>query len=62
MSAYIASPQKSWILHSGASFHMTGIKQKIVALNLFNKYLSVNIADDTQALVSGNGVVQTTPS
>ena len=41
---------------------MTGIKQKIVALNLFNKYLSVNIADDTQALVSGNGVVQTTPS
>ena len=41
---------------------MTSIKQKIVSLNLFNKFPSSNIADGTKSLVLGNRVVQATPS
>jgi len=41
---------------------MTCIKQKFILLNFFNKFLPVNIIDGTQAPISSNGVVQTTPS
>ena len=41
---------------------MTSIKQKIISLNLSNKIPSVNIVNDTQSPVLGNGIVQTTPS
>ena len=41
---------------------MISIKQKFVSLHLSNKFPSVNITDDTQSLVLGNGVVQATPS
>jgi len=47
MNAYVASPQKSWILDLGASTHMTSIKQKIVSLYLSNKLSSVNIVDSS---------------
>ena len=39
---------------------MFSIKQKIVSLNLSNKFLSVNIADDIQSPVLGNDIVQAT--
>jgi len=41
---------------------MTGIKQKFVSLNFFNKFPLVNIVDGTPSLLPCNGVVQTTPS
>jgi len=41
---------------------MAGIKQKIVSLNLSNKFPSINIADGTQSAILGNEVVQATPS
>ena len=62
MSAYNASPIRSWILNPEASSHITCIKQKFVSLNIFNKFPLVNIADGTQSSVLGNGVVQAIPS
>jgi len=62
MHAYTASPQKPWILDSGASSHMRGIKQKFVSLNLSNVHLSIKIADGSHSPVLGNRVVQATPS
>ena len=41
---------------------MTCIKQKFISLNLFNKFPPVNITDGTQSLVSGNRIVQDTPT
>ena len=41
---------------------MIGIKDKFNFLHLFTKISSVNIADGTQSLVLGDGVVQATPS
>jgi len=41
---------------------MTGIKDKFISSHLFNQFSSVNIVDDTQSHVLGNGVVQITPS
>ena len=58
MNIYIASPQKFWILDSGASFYMTSMKQKSDSLNLSNKFSSVNIADGTESPVLGNVVVR----
>jgi len=49
MYAYTASP-KPWILDSEASSHMTGIKQKIILLNLSNTDPYVKIADDINYL------------
>jgi len=48
MHTYAASPKKSWILDSGVSSHMTGIKQKFVFLNMSTAHPSVKIADGTQ--------------
>jgi len=62
MSAYNASPQNAWILHSRASSHMTGIKQKFVSLNLFNRFPPVNIVDGTLSPVLSNRVIHATPS
>ena len=62
MHAYTTSPQKSWILDSGASSHMTCIKQKFVSLNMSSVHPSVKIAYGTHSPVLGNGVVQATPS
>ena len=45
MHAYIASSQKPLILDSGASSHMTAIKQKFMSLKLSNTYPSVKIVD-----------------
>ena len=39
---------------------MFSIKQNFVSLNLSNKFLSVNIADDIQSPVLGNDEVQAT--
>ena len=61
MCANNASLQKPWILDSGVSSHMTGIKHKFVSLNFFNKFSPVNIADGTQSPASDNVVVQATP-
>jgi len=61
MSAYIASPQKFWILDSKGSSYMTSIKQKFISLNLSNKFSYINIAD-TQSPILGNEVFQDTPS
>ena len=58
MHAYIASPQKPWILNSGASSHMTGIKEKFVPLSMSTAYPSVKIVDGTHSPVLGNGIVQ----
>ena len=40
---------------------MTGIQNKFDSLHLSNKFSSVNIADGTQFLVLGKGVVHATP-
>jgi len=57
MNAYIASPHRPWILDSGASSHVTGIKDKFTSLHLSTKISSVNIADGTQSPVLGDRVV-----
>ena len=62
MHAYTASPQKPWILDSGASFHMTGVKQEFVSLNLSRVNSSIKIADGTHSPVLENGIVHATPS
>jgi len=62
MNAYIASPHRPQILDSGGSSHMTGIKDKLTSLYFFTQFSSVNIADDTQSPVLGDGVVQATLS
>ena len=62
MHTYTVSPQKSCILDSGASFHMTGITQKFISLNMSTAYLSVKITDGTHSSVLGNGVLHATPS
>ena len=62
MHAYTASPQKPWILDSGAPSHMTGTKQEFVSLNLSHFHISVKIADGTHSPVLENGVVEATPS
>jgi len=62
MHAYTVSSQKLWILDSGASFHMIGIKQKFVSLTLSSVRPSVKIVDGTHSPVLGNAVVQATPS
>jgi len=62
MNAYIVSPHRPWILDSGVSSHMTGIKNKFISLHLYTQFSSVNIVDGTQSLVLGDGVVQATPS
>ena len=41
---------------------MTCTKQEFVLLNLSRVHPSVKIADGTDSLVLGNGVVQATPS
>ena len=62
VNAYITSPHRSWILDSGASSHMTGIKDKFTSLHLSSKFPSVNIADGTQSPLLGDGIVQATSS
>ena len=62
MNTYIASSQKPWILDSGASSHITGIKQNFDLLNLSDKFPFINIADGIWSPVLGNRVVQVTPS
>jgi len=62
MNAYNASPHRPWILSSGASSHMTGIKDKFTSLHLSTQFFSVNVADGTQSPVLGDGIVQATPS
>ena len=62
MHAYTVSPQKSWILDSGASSHMIGITQEFVSLNFSHIHPSVKIDDCTHSPVLDNGVVQGTPS
>jgi len=49
MNAYIVSPHRPWILNSGASSHMTDIKDKFISLHLFTQFFSINIADGTQS-------------
>jgi len=61
MNAYIASPHRPWILDSGVSSHMIGIKDKFTSLHLFTQFSSVNIADGTQSSVLGDRVVHATP-
>jgi len=41
---------------------MTCIKNKFIYVYLFTQFYSVNIADSTQFLVLGDGVVQATSS
>jgi len=62
MHAYTTSPQKSCILDSGASSHMTGITQKFISLSMSTAHPSVKIIDGTHSPILGNGVVQATPS
>ncbi|XP_020266951.1 uncharacterized protein LOC109842493 [Asparagus officinalis] len=57
MDAYIDSSHKPWVLDSGASAHMTGIKDHFVSLHLSDKFSSIRIAD-----VRGDGVVHATSS
>jgi len=47
INSYIASPHGPWILTSGASSHMTGIKNKFTSLHLSTQFSYVNIADGT---------------
>jgi len=62
MNAYIVSPHRPWILDSGVSSHMPGIKDKFTFSHLSTQFSSVNIADGTQSHVLGDGVAQATPS
>jgi len=62
MDVYIASPHRPYILDSGASSHMTGIKDKFTSLHLFKQFSYVNIVDSTQSHVLDNGIVQATAS
>jgi len=57
MNAYITSHHKPWILDSGDSSHITGIKNKFTFLHLFIQFSSVNIVDGTQSPVLGDKVV-----
>ena len=43
MNAYIASPHRPWILHSGASSYMTGIKDKFTFLHLSTKFFLLTL-------------------
>ena len=61
MNAYIASPHRLWILDSGVSSHMTGIKDKFTYLHLFTQFSSINILGGTQSPVHSDGVVQAAP-
>jgi len=62
MHAYTASPQKPWILDSGVSSHMTGIKEKFISLNMSIVHPFVKIIDGTHSPVLGNEIVQANPS
>ena len=62
MNAHIASPHRLWILDSGVSSYMTGIKDKFTSLHFSTKFSSVNVVDGTQSPVLGDGVVQVTLS
>ena len=62
MNAYIASSHRLWILDSGASSRVTGIKDKFTSLHLFTQFSSVNIADGIQSPVLGDRIVQATLS
>ena len=62
MDDYIASSHRPWMLESGASSHITCIKDKFISLYFFNQFPSINIVDGTQSPVFGNRVAQVTPS